>query len=141
MDAGRRLAWPSLNIMRVWISARFPKSLYETWKRCQSKCSALTSLAETNIIHVLIFYIYTCRSWTCQLSRFSREFLILHTIPDFLIGILNITWNPDIVKISYSNSKSRASSLSLANQKSGSQNSHYCLPVSHVRMCIHNLPL
>ena len=78
-------------------------------------------------------------------------FLILHAIPDFQIGIPNNTRNPDFVKIhpdlrqwppiSYSNSKSRASSLGLTNQKSGSQNRHYCLPVSRVGMCIHNLPL
>ena len=78
-------------------------------------------------------------------------FPILHAIPDFPIGIPNNTRNPDFVKIhpdlrqwppiSDSNSKSRAGSLGLTNQKSGSQNRHYCLPVSRVGMCIHNLPL
>ena len=34
---------------------------------------------------------------------------------------------------------SSASSFSLANQKSGSQSWHYCLPVWRVEMCLHSL--
>ena len=79
-----------------------------------------------------------------------RIFSILHAIPDFPIGIPKNTRNPDFVKIhpdlrqwppiSDSNSKSCAGSLGLTNQKSGSQNRNYCLPVSRVGMCIHIYP-